>query len=353
MPKKLMLFSIVILFSTPKVIEAFENSDGLLVASAADKSLTRTLNNTKEQEQQLLLGIQAQQQEELASLQTKNTDRIELKNAQMDLAINTTLRDAQVPLVNAKTVYQIGSTHFKMKNIPMGSFAMGSNEYYSEKPIHRVDVYAFDLMETEVTFAMWDLCVVEGGCNHKPEDGEKVGDKGWGRVNRPVINVSYDDITQQFIPWLNKTTGQTFRLPSEAEWEYAARAGSTRKYHWGDSIDCSKARYGYHSRECGGQKSTDPVKSFSPNAFGLYDMLGNVMEMTQDCWNDSYQGAPTNSKAWLNGNCSRHVARGGSWYPVPFYVRSAYRGNVSSDARMATAGFRLAQYTVDAFDSYD
>lgn len=311
-----MLLSVAVLFSST---EAIGNSEQLMEKSAVDNKLINALNNTIEQAQ-----------------------RSALENSEMAVSIKTITGNAEVPKVNIETSYQIGSTLFKMKDIPAGSFAMGSNDYYSEKPIHRVEVNAFKLMETEVTFAMWDTCVAEGGCGYRPEDGEKFGGKGWGRANRPAIQISYDDITKQFIPWLNKTTGETFRLPSEAEWEYAAKADSTSKYSWGDNIDCSKASYGYHSGECGGQKSTVPVKSFDPNAFGLYNMHGNVMELTQDCWNNSYRGAPTNGHAWREGICSRIVARGGSWYPAPFYVRSAYRSNVNYDSRAATAGFRLA-----------
>ncbi|MEE2651427.1 MAG: formylglycine-generating enzyme family protein, partial [Pseudomonadota bacterium] len=208
-----------------------------------------------------------------------------------------------------------------------------------EKPVHHVSISGFKMMAYEATFALWDACVQAGGCTHRPDD------EGWGRGNRPVINVSYNDITQQFIPWFNKTTGKRFRLPSEADWEYAARAGSTTKYSWGNSISCSKARYGDLSDECENQRSTDPVGSFSANRFGLYDMHGNVKEWTQDCWNDSYSGAPSNGSAWTRGDCGRRVLRGGSWFNASVHIRSANRFKIVAGARSYATGFgfRLVQ----------
>ncbi|WP_051219850.1 SUMF1/EgtB/PvdO family nonheme iron enzyme [Rheinheimera baltica] len=234
-----------------------------------------------------------------------------------------------------------------MVTIPAGSFMMGSNydTYYfgiqDTKPVHQVNINTFKLMEGEVTFAQWDACISAGGCWHKPDD------EGWGRGNRPVIKVSYNDITQQFIPWLNKLTGQTYRLPSEAEWEYAARAGSTTKYSWGDSINCSLARYGQSSYkdggECGKGGKTVPVKSYQANAFGLYDMHGNVGEWIQDCWNENYNGAPSNGQAWTSGDCAKRVKRGGSWAMDSNYQRSAGRDYISLKTRLWGLGFRLAQ----------
>ncbi len=227
-----------------------------------------------------------------------------------------------------------------MVSIPSGSFQMGDIQGSAddtEKPVHRVSIKAFKMGQTEVTFVQWDTCVSEGGCTHKPEDN------GWGRGNRPVVNVSYDDITKQYIPWLNRITGQMFRLPSEAEWEYTARAGSTTKYSWGNSIDCSKARYGYFFNVCGKQKSTDPVKSFSANKFGLYDMHGNVYEWTQDCFNDSYSNAPTDGRARISSQCTQRVLRGGSWSTAPWFLRSSNRIRFAASNRLYNIGFRIAQ----------
>lgn len=223
-----------------------------------------------------------------------------------------------------------------MVEIVGGSFQMGSDKGESnEKPVHAVNVKGFSISQTEITFVQWDACVEAGGCSYKPQD------EGWGRESRPVINVSYKDITEEFIPWLNKTTGNSYRLPSEAEWEYAARSGRDSRYSWGYTINCSQARYGYLSGECKKRQNTDRVKSFLANPFNLYDMHGNVWEWTQDCWNDSYVSAPNNSQAWSSGDCSQRVLRGGSWLSRPDALRSAYRFKNSTTVRNNDLGFRL------------
>lgn len=229
----------------------------------------------------------------------------------------------------------------KMISIPAGNFFMGdlydkSNGESDEDPVHEVSVSAFKMSQTEVTFAQWDVCVAAGGCFHKRND------KGRSRGAHPVTNVSYNDITLQFIPWLNRNSSKHFRLPSEAEWEYAARAGSTTKYSWGNSI----GNYQANCKGCGSQwdiSKTAPVKSFSANAFGLHDMHGNVFEWTQDCWNDSYNGAPSNGSAWLSEDCDRRVLRGGSWSNVPHSLRSANRSWNVGTSRNSSYGFRLVQ----------
>ena len=223
--------------------------------------------------------------------------------------------------------------------IPAGSFRMGDIQgggASDERPVHRVRIKAFLLGKTEVTFAQWDACVAAGGCSRRPSD------EGWGRGSRPVINVSWKDITEQFIPWLNKVTGKRYRLPTEAEWEYAARAGSETKYSWGNSIGKNKA----NCDGCGSRwddSKTAPVASFAANAFGLYDMHGNVWEWTQDCWNGSYRGAPSDGTAWLSGDCSWRVLRGGSWNYNPYILRSAVRFWITTDYRVSGNGFRLAR----------
>jgi len=243
--------------------------------------------------------------------------------------------------------YTVGNTTFTMKAIPAGSFSMGCVSgkkcQSDEKPVHKVTLKAFSMMETEVTFALWDACVTAGGCSYKSKD------RGWGRGNRPVIYVSYNDITEEFIPWLNQVTGKDFSLPSEAQWEYTARADTKTQYSWGDSVDCSKAQYnGGKSSSCyyksnGDYRGTAPVKSFNPNNFGLYDMRGNVWEWIQDCWNSSYNGAPANGDAWLGGRCSQRVLRGGSWSSDATYLRAASRSYDRRDVRLSSSGFRLAR----------
>ena len=244
----------------------------------------------------------------------------------------------------------------EMVSIPGGRFRMGDlsgGGVDDEQPVHSVTVPAFRLGKHEVTFAQWDACVADGGCKHRP------GDQGWGRGNRPVINVSWDD-AQSFIGWLNGITGGNYRLPSEAEWEYAVRGGSTTEFSWGDApwnesttgfvswrddIGRNRANCGQDSAYiCGDSyKYTAPVGSFSANAWGLHDMHGNVQEWVQDCWNKSYAGAPSDGRAWTSGNCSRRVVRGGSWHNDAWDLRSASRGWTSRPARHVDIGFRLAQ----------
>ena len=232
----------------------------------------------------------------------------------------------------------------EMVSIPAGSFDMGdlsgNGDEYDEEPVHRVTVPAFRLGKYEVTFAQWDACVADGSCNGYSPDEE-----GWGRGNRPVINVSWDDI-QSFIVWLNDETGGNYRLPTEAEWEYAARAGSVTEYSWGDDIGKNRANCdGCGSRWDAGR--TAPAGSFPANAWGLYDMHGNVYEWLQDCWNSydlrGYEGAPDDGSAWTSGDCSWRVVRGGAWFGTPWSLRSAHRFRFDSSSHGPNIGFRLAR----------
>ena len=237
----------------------------------------------------------------------------------------------------------------EMVSIPDGTFRMGdlSGEGDDdERPVHTVTVPAFRMGKYEVTFAQWDACVADGGCG-----GYRPDDEGWGRGNRPVINVSWDD-AQAFIDWLNGKTGGKFRLPTEAEWEYAARAGSTTKYHFGNS-ESQLCRYANHAddstdysnrnKSCsdGVGKRTAVVGRYQPNRHGLYDMHGNVWEWVQDCWNDSYVGAPGDGGAWVSGDCGNRMYRGGSWYNTMGGARSSIRNKNSRTERYSHLGFRL------------
>lgn len=229
-----------------------------------------------------------------------------------------------------------------MLAIPGGEFLMGSDgDSGDETPVHPVKVPAFSLSKTEVTFELYDLCVASSSCYYVPPD------EGWGRGKRPVVQVSYQDITQQFLPWLNKLTGRNYRLPSEAEWEYAARAGTAAEFWWGQNASCDQARFdGGAASPCwakeGKNKGSLPVQSFKPNGFGLFDVHGNVWEWVEDCWQPNYQGAPSDGSAWLDGNCAIRVLRGGAWdYPASG-MRAANRYYFAHKARKANFGFRLA-----------
>jgi len=227
----------------------------------------------------------------------------------------------------------------EMVVVPAGEFMMGSpaNEkgrLVNEDPQHRVMIARpFAVSKFEVTFADWDACVSVGGCPH-------VSDSGFERGTRPVINVSWDE-AQQYGAWFSKMTGRPYRLLTEAEWEYAARAGSTTAYFWGDQIGKGNA----NCNDCGSQwdsRQASPVGSFKPNAFGLYDMAGNVWQWVQDCNHDNYNGAPTDGSAWI-GDCGRRVVRGGSWGNVPQFLRSASRDWYGAADRDFHIGFRLGR----------
>ena len=210
----------------------------------------------------------------------------------------------------------------EMVVVPSGSFMMGSpgvekGRDDDEGPRHRVRIdYRLAVGVYEVTFAEWDACVSAGGCG-----GYRPDDRGWGRGNRPVINVSWED-AQSYVRWLSNKTGKSYRLLSESEWEYVARAGTTTRYNWGNEIGHNRA----NCDGCGSRwdnEKTAPVGAFSANAWGLHDVHGNVWEWVEDCWNDSYTGAPADGSAWESGDCSERVLRGGSWFYVPRNLRAA------------------------------
>jgi formylglycine-generating enzyme required for sulfatase activity len=186
--------------------------------------------------------------------------------------------------------------------------------------------------------AEWDACVAANSCKNNPRD------QGWGRSIRPAINVSWDDITKDYLPWLSLKTGRSYRLLTETEWEYTARAGTTTPFSTGRIITTDQANfdgnltYGGSAKGQQRRKSVE-VGSFQPNAFGLYDMHGNVWEWVEDCYRDSYAGAPTDSSAV---GCSR-VLRGGSWSSAPGELRSANRRRELPDNRNSLFGFRLAR----------
>jgi len=226
----------------------------------------------------------------------------------------------------------------EMVVVPSGSFKMGSNDYSDEKPVHQVTInYSFAVGKYEVTFAEWDACVADGGCG-----GYRPDDNGWGRGTRPVMRVSWQD-AQRYVNWLSEKTGQKYRLLSESEWEYVARAGSSTKYSWGNDIGNNKA----NCDGCGSQwdnKQTAPVGSFAPNAFGLYDVHGNVWEWVEDCWHTNYEYAPDDGSAWSHV-CDGYnkVLRGGSWNNIPLSTRSAYRNGNSPADRSFSDGFRVSR----------
>jgi formylglycine-generating enzyme required for sulfatase activity len=225
--------------------------------------------------------------------------------------------------------------------IPAGSFMMGSplgekQRDPDETPLHRVMVAKpFAISKFELTVAEWDACVAYGDCDPYAEVGV------FGRGRQPLINVNWFD-ARDYVAWLSRITGKQYRLLSEAEYEYAARAGTQTAYPWGDEIGTGNI----NCAGCGGQWDGDqpaPVGSFSPNQFGLYDMLGNVSEWVEDCVHYDYDGAPTDGSAWTAGACGSHVLRGGSFVFPPSDARSARRLFGSPDFRVNYNGFRVAR----------
>ena len=239
-----------------------------------------------------------------------------------------------------------------MVRIPAGTFTMGAPESETgsldhERPQRIVSIPDFAAGAHEVTFAQWDACVADGGCGgHSPDD------EGWGRDNRPVFGVSWDD-AQLYVDWLSRSTGQRYRLLTESEWEYAARAGATTPFHTGSTITPQQAnfdgRYDYPAQEYDEsglfRGQTLPVGSFAPNGFGLYDMHGNMWEWVQDCYG-GYAAAASDGSA-VGGDCIDRVLRGGSWLDEPPYIRAANRNGQASRAGGADDpdfyGFRVAR----------
>jgi len=229
--------------------------------------------------------------------------------------------------------------------VPAGSFMMGSpsaepGHESSEEPEHKVTISKpFAVSKYDLTFAGWDTCATYGVCDPLISDG------GWGRGQQPVIYVTWDD-AERYVEWLSQVTGQPYRLLSEAEYEYAARAGTHTAYPWGEEIGANNA----NCRGCGSQWDNQhpaTVGRFAPNKFGLYDVVGNVWSWVEDCFHDNYDGAPTDGSAWIHGaNCSGRSSRGGAWDAVPNRLRSASRGGGSSNNRFSGIGFRVARTIV-------
>lgn len=233
-----------------------------------------------------------------------------------------------------------------------GSYQMGSTgqdreRKANETPRHKVEIEQFAIGKFEVTNREWNACVKGGGCggSGKPEDNLK-----------PVADVSWRD-AKNYADWLSRKTGAAYRLATEAEWEYAARAekGADTRYHFGDDAaqlceyangaDSSVGMLPYANRACddGVGRETSIVGRYRPNAWGLYDMLGNVWEWVEDCWHESYDGAPANGKPWQEADCARHVARGGSWRSGADALRTAIRNAFPADHRRSTLGFRVVR----------
>src|SRR3984957_1106616 len=217
-----------------------------------------------------------------------------------------------------------------MKTVRGGSFTMGSNDDLTEKPTHQVTVKPFAIGQYPVSVRDWNECATAKVCAFMAP----------GKDDAPITNVSWSD-AKQFTAWLASATDKPYRLPSEAEWEYAARAGTQTKYWWGDQFQSGMA----DCKNCADTASIEqPAKvgSFKPNPFGLYDMGGGVDQWVEDCWHKNYQGAPSDGSAWAEGDCASHVIRSGSWKNDSRYVRPSNRDSYDTHVRYPTHGFRVA-----------
>ena len=273
-------------------------------------------------------------------------ERAERRAAEREAARNASLVDT--PASAGPVVAGSSPMGIEMVVINPGSGKLGSPDFEKkraryENPMRDTFInYRFEVSKYEITFDDWNNCVSSGGCSgHKPDD------KGWGRGKRPVINVSYND-AQNFLKWLNGKTGQNYRLLSEAEWEYVARAGQDAPFGTGFDMSAQYANFDgkapYGSGNPGPYlRKTQPVGKYEPNAFGVYDMHGNVYEWVEDCWNKDHSGAIGDGSPRTDGNCKFRVMKGGSWVTHGYQTRAAARIRYVMDYRYDDYGIRIAR----------
>jgi formylglycine-generating enzyme required for sulfatase activity len=225
----------------------------------------------------------------------------------------------------------------EMVVVPADTFTMGSSPGLgasSEQPAHQVTItYPFAVGKFELTFEEWDACSTYGDCD------PHISTNGWGRGRQPVINLTWNDALR-YLAWLSRVTGQHYRILTEAEWEYAARGKSLTHFSFGND-ESPLDQYGWYASNS--DHHTHPVGEKKPNPFGLYDIHGNVSEWVEDCYHDGYRGAPSDGSAWLSGNCTRRVARGGSWLDRARSLRSATRDWYIVDQGHDNLGLRVAR----------
>ncbi|GAB3475544.1 SUMF1/EgtB/PvdO family nonheme iron enzyme [Marinomonas epiphytica] len=238
---------------------------------------------------------------------------------------------------------EVGNTAPKVEKLKPAVFKMGDQQRVgddNERPVHTVDVpTGFYFGKYEVTFDQYDQFANATGRALPP-------DNGWGRGQRPVVNVSWYD-AKAYTAWISEQTGQEYRLPTEIEWEYSARANSDTSFWYGDTV---KAGYSVCD-SCGSQwdaVSSAPVGSQASNPFGLFDMHGNVAEWVEDCYHETYEGAPNSNQVWLSEQCDSRVIRGGSWFDIPRVGRSSTRYRANPDLRASNWGFRVVRVITKA-----
>lgn len=247
---------------------------------------------------------------------------------------------AEQKLKPKDTFHECSTNCPQMIVLPPGKFIMGSPEgeagrVANEGPQHPVTIARqFAVSIYDVTFDEWKACVNVGGC-------PKVADSGYDAGNTPITNITWND-AETYVEWLAKMTGQPYRLPTEAEWEYMARAGTTTTYYWGSDLGTGNA----NCMVCGTKfddKGLSPVGSFKPNPFGLYDVTGDAWQWLADCFHKNYVGAPTDGSAWTSGDCSLRVDRGGSWISAASNLRIAFRGSYPAGSRNYSLGLRVVR----------
>jgi len=223
-----------------------------------------------------------------------------------------------------------------MLALPAGNFTMGASRGdRSEKPAHKVSINKpFAIGKYEVTVAQWNECHTAGACSYKPDFNDP-------QDNSPIRDISWSD-AQEYTKWLSTVTQKPYRLPTEAEWEYAARGGTDTTYWWGNEVGASQA----DCKNCGGKwnnKSPAAVDAFPANPFGLHGTSGGVWEWVADCWHKTYKGAPKDGTAWSRNDCRENVIRGGAWRNDANYIHSASRFKYDTHVRYLLNGFRIAR----------
>lgn len=259
--------------------------------------------------------------------------------------------------LTAGTVFQDCAECPEMVVVPPGTFMMGDDKSLPTKdrttPIHQVTIaYSFAVGRFEITFDEWDACVDDGGCRYKPTHlgwAKNDHQHTWGRSGYPVFKVSWFAV-QTYLRWLNSKTGGGYRLLSEAEWEYMARDGTTTMFNTGDALTDKQANFTakgtHYQRKTGNwEKKTMSVGSYPPNAFGIYDVHGNVGELVADCYHPNYDGAPTDGSVWDSGpTCNNRTVRGGAWSNRSRVMHSATRaGGYTNSFSTTSGGFRVAK----------
>lgn len=320
------------------ILDAEENL--LADNAAAEEFVDESLADEERQEEPVLAETEQTDSDELETLIAAVTSPETAPNPLADLPEDVRNR------INLGNYFADCEACPQMASLPAGSFRFGSPQgeavrQESEGPVTEISLARpFAIATREVTYTEWEACVDEGGCK-----GYRPYDMGWGRDDRPVVNVSYED-AQSYVAWLSAKTGERYRLPSEAEWEFAARGGVSTAFSFGGGVSADQANfnanYPYGADKGAYRERTTPAGSFAPNNFGLYDMHGNVWEWTQDCWSPSHAGAPTDGAA-VGGECAANVIKGGAWNTGGWRLRAGHRLFKTKIARENDIGFRVAR----------